>query len=359
MKHKYLIILFFLSKSTIPVAGQVNVDKHIDKIAKFQLIDELKKKLKDSYVFIDIAQQIESDLNRRILNNEYTNISSSKELAKKLQDDLQGISKDKHLRMYFSSEPIPATQQMQPTTEEKNITFWFEKRNNWGFAKFERLEGNIGFLQLNSFEEPDRAIETVTAAMNLLSNTDALIIDLRQNGGGSPAMVPLISSYFFKDSIHLNDIYWRQKGMTEPFWTTPSVKGKKYIDKPVYILTSKYTFSAAEASAYNLNTLKRSLIVGETTRGGANPGERFRLSDHFEVFIPTGQAINPITKANWEGIGIKPDIMVPKDQALKTAYILALKEVIDKVPYTYIKNAMEEIIKENQKQLDEMKAKTN
>ena len=358
MKNKYLIILFFLS-SIFPAAGQVNTDKPIDNTAKFQLIEELKKKLKNSYIFLDIAQQIESDLNQRILNNEYSNISSSRELAKKLQYDLQGISKDKHLRMYFSSEPLPATQQMEPTTEEKNITFWFEKRNNWGFAKFERLEGNIGFLQLNSFEEPDRAIETVMAAMNLLSNTDALILDLRQNGGGSPAMVPLISSYFFNDSIHLNDIYWRQKGRTEQFWTSPSVKGKKYIDKPVYILTSKHTFSAAEAFAYNFNILKRAIIVGETTRGGANPGERFRLSDHFEVFIPTGQAINPISKANWEGIGIKPDIMVPKDLALKTAYILALKEVIDKVPYTYIKNAMEEIIRENQKQLDEMQAKTN
>jgi C-terminal processing protease CtpA/Prc len=168
-------------------------------------------------------------------------------------------------------------------------------------------------------------------------------------------MVALISSYLFGDKpVHLNDLYWRKGDKTEEFWTKPAAAAKKY-DKDVYVLTSKRTFSGAEEFSYNLKNLKRATIIGETTGGGAHPGGMVRLNEHFGVFIPTGRAISPITKTNWEGTGVEPDVKVPKELALKVAYVSALTKVIEKTPEEGRRKALKEIIDTTQKELDEMK----
>ena len=236
---------------------------------------------------------------------------------------------DKHLRVRFSPRKIPVRKvKRQPTAEEIERNRQFMRRVNYGFDSVKRLNGNIGYIELRGFMNPKAGADTVASAMNFVSNTDALIIDLRRNGGGSPGMVALICSYFFGDEkVHLNDLYWRKGNVTNEFWTTPEVKGKKYLDKPIYLLTSGRTFSAAEEFSYNLQNLKRAMIIGETTGGGAHPGGSFRLHDHFSAFISTGRAINPITKTNWEGTGVKPEVEVKKDIALEVAKKKALKHI--------------------------------
>jgi len=190
------------------------------------------------------------------------------------------------------------------------------------------MQGNIGYIKLDGFYDPEAGAEIAAAAMTFISNAESLIFDLRQNGGGDPGMVALISSYLFGyEPVHLNDLYWRKEDKLEEFWTKPNPAGKKFGNKDVYVLTSSYTFSGAEEFCYNLKNLKRATIVGETTHGGAHPGSRIRLNEHFYVFVPRGRAINPITKTNWEGTGVVPDIQVPKEQALKTAYLMALKKI--------------------------------
>jgi hypothetical protein len=180
---------------------------------------------------------------------------------------------------------------------------------------------------------PEVAAEPAAAAMNFLANTDALIIDLRQNGGGGPQSVVLLCSYLFdKKPVHLNDLYWRKGNRTEEFWTLKEVAGKRYLGRDVYLLTSRRTFSAAEEFAYDLQNLKRVTIVGERTGGGAHPGGGVPVAEHFVVFIPSGRAINPITKTNWEGIGVKPDVEVAADKALETAHQLAIKKLLEKAP---------------------------
>ncbi|HEV7701302.1 MAG TPA: S41 family peptidase [Pyrinomonadaceae bacterium] len=325
----------------------------IDGAVRSRVIDELLRNLNKSYISFETARQMEMDIRARLAKREYDGVTSATRFAAMLQEDLQAISHDKHLRVYYSAEAIAVRQKnARPTAKERAAELFFQRRFNWGFEKVERMEGNIGYLALRSFEDPAAGVDTVASAMGTLSNTDGLIIDLRQNGGGSPAMVALLSSYFFGSrSVHLNDIYWREGNKTEEFWTKRSVTGKKYGDKPIYILTSNTTFSAAEEFAYNLKNLKRATLIGEKTRGGANPGERVRLTEHFEVFVPMGKAVNPITQTNWEGIGVTPDVPVPKDQALKTAYIMALETAIEKVPYEYIKAGMREIIKSTQKDM--------
>jgi len=201
---------------------------------------------------------------------------------------------------------------------------------NFGFEKIDRLAGNIGYLRVDGFMPTDVGAETAIAAMSFLANTDALIFDLRYSvNGGDPTMSTLLSSYLFdSEPVHLGDIYWREGNRTRQIWTMPYVPGKKYLRKEVYFLTSKDTISAGEGFVYDLQNLKRVTVIGETTAGAANPGFEYRINEHFFMFLPMGRAINPITKTNWEGTGVKPDIEVPAEQALKTAHLMALKKLL-------------------------------
>src|SRR5262249_14549182 len=168
-------------------------------------------------------------------------------------------------------------------------------RMNAGFVKVERLPGNVGYLELTGFMSPEEAARPAAAAMNFLAATDALIIDLRKNGGGSPPTVALVCSYFFgEEPVHLNSLYWRKGDRTEEFWTRKAVEGPRYLNKEVYVLTSKRTFSGAEEFTYNLKNLKRATVVGETTGGGAHPGGGVRLGGRFGGVIPHGPAASAV-----------------------------------------------------------------
>jgi len=355
----FLILSSFIYISAQGPAPQNQPDAAIDSTTKTQVIDSILKSLNDEYVFPETAKKMEADIRARQKNNEYDQ-TTARAFADKLTADLQSVSHDKHLRVRYSDRVIPVRQnQEEPTDAEKAEEARYVKFMNAGFEQVERMRGNIGYIRFNGFVDPEKGAETVRSAMNFVANTDALIFDLRGNGGGDPAMVRLICSYLFGDKpVHLNDLYWRKGDRTEEFWTTPTVAGKKYLDKDIYVLTSNRTFSGAEEFTYNLKNLKRATIVGETTGGGANPGGFVRLSDHFGAFVPGGRAINPITKTNWEGTGVEPDVKVPRDQALKTAYLLALNKALVNAKDDGLKQAIKEVIDQTQKELDELKAKS-
>lgn len=363
MKKLVSLFIFTALFVLLPVAesysqgGGEQPDMTIDAGTKTQVIEALLKDLNESYVFPETAKKMETDVLNRIKNKEYDQITSAREFAKKLTEDLQSISRDKHLRVRYSHQPIPVRQQRaEPSAREREEYRRMLKLNNYGFVKVETLSGNIGYIDFRGFTDPELGAETVAAAMTFVADTDALIFDLRQNGGGNPAMVAHISSYLFSDKpVHLNSLYWRRENRTEEFWTKPTVSGKKYLDKPVYILTSNYTFSGAEEFSYNLKNLKRATIVGETTGGGAHPGGMIRLSDHFGAFIPVGRAINPITKTNWEGTGVEPDVKVSKEIALKTAHLMALNQSLEKIKDDDLRSAFKRLIERMQKEIDEMK----
>lgn len=353
-------IIIIVIGNTVIVAQQMQQpDMTIDAKTRAEVIDSILSNLNDSYVFPDVAKKMETDIRSRIKNKEYDEVTSAKAFVVKLTEDLQSISHDKHLRVRYSFEAIPVRQKRdEPTAEEISNFQNYLKRINYGFEKVERLQGNIGYIDLRGFTDPELGVETVAAAMNFVNNTDALIIDLRQNGGGDPAMVALICSYLFGEKpVHLNDLYFREGNKTDEFWTKPNVLGKKYGDKDVYVLTSNRTFSGAEEFANNLKVLKRATIIGETTGGGANPGGMFRITDHFGVFIPVGRAINPVTKTNWEGVGVKPDVEISQELALKTAYLSALNKSLEKAKDENLKGALKEIIEKTQKELDGLKVK--
>jgi hypothetical protein len=294
------------------------------------LIENILDKLHDLYVFPEVAAEIEADIRSRLDRSEYDALSLN-ELCAALTEQMQAISHDKHLRVFYNDAPRP-TVEMNWGTDE-----WYEQMrlkdilSNFGFQKIEILPGNIGFLDIRHFALVSLAGETAVAAMNFLAHTSALIVDLRQCVGGDAATVALITSYLFDEPVHLNDFYLREGNQTFQSWTLPYVPGRRFGDKPVFVLTSNLTFSGGEEFSYNLKNLKRATIIGETTKGGAHPGQRYAISEQVEMCIPMGRAINPISGTNWEGTGVTPDIEQPQEQAFETAYQLALREVLARI----------------------------
>ncbi|MCA1576558.1 MAG: S41 family peptidase [Acidobacteria bacterium] len=355
------LVLLVLQLTAVAVAQQPEQpDLTIDAATRTQVIDGVLRRLKDSYVFPEVAKRMEQSIRERAGKKEYDQITSAKEFATKLTGDLQAVSKDKHLRVRYSSRAIPERgPQREPTASEreerKRELGWM----NHGFSKVERLPGNIGYLEFLNFMDEELGADTVAAAMNFINGTDALIIDMRNNGGGNPAMVALVCSYLFgPEPVHLNSLYWREGNRTDEFWTKKEVAGKRYLNKDVYVLTSKRTFSGAEEFTYNLKNLKRATIIGETTGGGAHPGGGFRITEHFGMFVPTGRAISPITKTNWEGTGVTPDVAVPADQALLTARVMALKKSLTTLKDQDLKPRLEAEIQRLEKELADMKSKS-
>jgi len=200
-------------------------------------------------------------------------------------------------------------------------------RMNCGFDKVEILEGNVGYLKFDFFAEPEICGPTAISAMNFLAHVDAIIFDLRENGGGDPKMVAFLSTYLFAERTHLNDLWTRKGDITDQYWTLPYVPGERLDGKPAFVLTSKETFSGGEEFTNNLKVLKRATIIGETTGGGAHPVNGHRIDDHFGIGVPFARAINPVTKTNWEGTGVEPDVKVPAADALATAQKLAAEKL--------------------------------
>lgn len=342
--------------SNYVIVAQAQPDMTVDFSTKEHVIKNLLENLNHDYVFPKVAKKIEASVRSEEKQAEYAKITSARKFAQQLTKDVYAISKDGHLRVRYSSQKLPIRKAMGRRTKTEIETHSRRmKEVNFGFERVERLNGNIGYIELRGFMSPQQGEKTLASAMNFVANTHALIFDLRRNGGGSPAMVAMISSYLFGDEkVHLNDLYWRRGNRTKEWWTNPKVLGKKYLDKEVYILTSKRTFSAAEEFSYNLKNLKRATIVGETTGGGAHPGTSFRLHDHFSAFISTGRAISPITKTNWEGTGVKPHIAVSKEKALKTAHAIALKNYIDKETDPRRKASMRRLINTLEKEIGQI-----
>jgi C-terminal processing protease CtpA/Prc len=325
--HVRLLVAAMLVAGTSGISAGQQAPSAIDAATRQQVLDGAIQLMQRGYIFEDVAQKMAAAVRAHAKSGAYDASTSGADFAALLTRHLQEVSKDKHLRIIYNSAGIAGTQ--PPVTEEERARrAAAEARNNYGLHRVERLDGNVGYIELRGFSGSQAAGAAVTAAMNLVANTDALVFDLRRNGGGSPVTIGFISSYLFDTRVHLNDFFVRETGNRQSFHTSETVAGRRYgQSKPVYILTSKSTFSAAEEFTYNLKHLKRAVIVGEATGGGAHPGGVRRITDHFGIWLPTGRAINPITGTNWEGVGIAPDIAADPADALRAAHLDALKKI--------------------------------
>jgi hypothetical protein len=287
------------------------------------LIDSLAQALRKYYIFPDAADMMANYLVQEFQAGAYNEIKDPVLLAEHLFRDLQKAHHDGHLR--FNYDPQMANRLADTTGLQErrrvddSLNLIRARENNFGFSKVEVLSGNIGYVAFSSFMGyVQEASPTFTAAFSFLSNTRALIIDLRKNGGGSPAMVSQVESYFFPVKTHLNDIVDRNSG-TRIMWTDPERAGGVILKMPVYILTSHGTFSGAEDFTYGLQSVKRATVVGDTTGGGAHPTGSFNVGMGFVANIPLARSLNPYTHTDWEGTGVVPDIPVPAATALEAA----------------------------------------
>lgn len=290
------------------------------------VIETLAQDLKGKYVFPEVAKKVITAIQAKAASGGYDAAATTPAFAEALSKDLRAQAQDRHFRVGFDPDfkPEASDEDRPPTPDEIAHLRREMAQGAYGIFKVERLPGNVGYLDLRGFGPTAFVGPAYTSALSLLAGTDALILDLRQNGGGEPESVAYLLSHFFPegDARHLNDIYTRPEDKTRQYWT--STVGVHYAG-PVFVLTSPRTFSGGEECAYDFQTQKRATLVGEVTGGGANPGDMFSLGQNLVVFIPTGRAINPVTHTNWEHVGVKPDIAVPAAEALKTAYAAALK----------------------------------
>ena len=284
------------------------------------LVEGIAKALTEGYVFPEKVPAIVARLRAADRSGRYA-LLDQKALADAMSNDIHAVVQDAHLAVHYSPKVVPVPgPDKEPTAAERAERDAFFRSVNYGIRKVEILDGNIGYLSIEGFLDAGKSEPIIDSAMAFLANADAIVIDLRGNHGGSPETVALVASYLLPPKTHINDIYLREGDLTKQFWTNSIADSRRIGDKvPVYVLTDKKTASGGEELAYDLQQLKRATLIGESTWGGANPGGTVRLSDHFGIFVPGGRAINPITKTNWEGVGVKPDIAVPGDQALTKA----------------------------------------
>ena len=320
-------VVGFALRAIPPGAKLSDLSFKIDAATRARVIDGAIAQLNESYVFPETSKKMADAVKAHQKKGDYDSITDGDAFAKMLTDNFQEVSHDKHLRVDFSPAPMPDRPTGPPNADDRARYRMDMERMNCGFDKVEILSGNVGYLKFNFFADPEVCGPTAVAAMNFLANVAAIIFDLRENGGGDPKMVAFLSTYLFSEPTHLNDLWERKGDATHQYWTLPYVPGKRLDGKLAFVLTSKQTFSGAEEFTYNLKNLKRATIVGETTGGGAHPVSGHRIDDHFMIGVPFARAINPISKTNWEGTGVEPDVQVPAADALATAQKLAAEKL--------------------------------
>lgn len=292
-----------------------------------QLIDSLNVSLNNNYVFPETAKSISMYLQAQLQKNTYTaNLKAPQKLAGQIENDINHIHHDPHLHIYYDPGFVPQAN-AKPSEEEISQSKKYWKEQNYSFTNVNILPGNIGYLPFKGFvDDIESAKPTIYSALKFLANTNAIIIDIRQNMGGSPQMVSQIESYFFKEKTHMNDLINRSAKDTTVFYADPAKADSLNLSMPVYILTSHNTFSAAEDFSYGMQKAKRATIVGEITGGGAHPQMPFSIGQGFVCLIPFARSYNAVTKTDWEGTGVIPDVKVNAGEALLKAQEVIFKQ---------------------------------
>lgn len=336
---------------TVPDDGTLGAER----LSAREIVTTALELLRANYVFPERAEQAAAAVEARLAAGEYDNLDELT-LTELLTEHLNQVCDDKHLRVRLGPgpgrgpgpRPKPdsgprrerAPEDAGPPDHEARRLAMRRRgrlRDNFGIHRVERLDGNVGYLDIRRVAVAQNAGPAISAAMELVAGTYALILDLRRNRGGSPDGVVYWCSYLFPGGgpgTHLNDIFHADTGETRQFWSLPYVPGERYLDRPVYVLASHETFSGGEDFCYTLQALGRATVIGETTGGGAHPTRGFPISASVHIGIPFARSVNPVTGTNWQGTGVVPDIAVPEAESFTVAYREALTHVLsaDDVP---------------------------
>ena len=292
-------------------------------------VDAIAKAIEGRFYDVARGRKIADDLRASNARGDFDAYTDNRELAAALTDRLKPL--DGHFNVQWTAPQARADDDAPPDAAPTR-----RPRPYHGIRSVEVLPGNIGYLDLRQFMgfefgQPDApSRKAIEAALQWMADTDAVIVDVRANGGGSPAMVGYLTSAFTPKGADIyNTFHWREGVESEAprdWYSAPR------LEVPLYVLVSARTGSAAEAFAYTLKNAKRATIVGEASGGAANPGGEVQTGNGFSIFVSGGSPVSPITKTNWEGTGVIPDVEVDQATALDTARALALEQVLKKLP---------------------------
>jgi retinol-binding protein 3 len=301
---------------------------------KAQVIAGLFVQLRELYVDSGAdGKTIEAGIRARVKKGGYGNLTDGEAFARALESDLQTIGRDAHFRVGYSPDgvpPLPTSWESTPERRAELRPIYATAYNN-GFTSTSRLEGNIGYVDINAIPDTEYIKDTAAAVLAFVTHTDALILDLRRARGGEPRGIAYFLSYFLGERVRIFDMVTRTE--KKSYSTEAELPGPRYgANKPIFVLTSKDTFSGGEAVAYTLQAFKRARTVGEKTRGGSTAAMPVKVSEHFDVVIPAMTTISAATGGNWNNVGVIPDVEVPADQAQDAAYRLALEQVLANEP---------------------------
>ncbi|MCY3411014.1 MAG: S41 family peptidase [Candidatus Heimdallarchaeota archaeon] len=291
-----------------------------------EIIEQLSTEIKNNYVFPEIANELVEKLHQN--TNNYLQITHARKLEQIITKDLQQWSNDKHF--YFEYNPKEAhlgeeRGEYQISDEELKIGY----HHNYFIRKVECLPGNIGYILINDFFQLEHSGDPIFHALQFLSTTEAIILDVRYNGGGDSDVIQFLISYFLEPKAILLETFSEpRKNREQQLYSLSYVVGRRFPKKPIYILTSSRSASAAEHLAYDLKNLQRASIIGEQTKGAANFPDVIPIAHTFLLWLPIGRPINPHTNGNWEGIGVEPDIKINQDRALYIAHKTAIQEIM-------------------------------
>lgn len=328
-----ILVLLIATPVLAQPAGQGNLPA-IDGTTRAAIVDSITAVIDSVYVLEGPAMEIVAGLRKNLADGAYDEITDPSGFAQRLYDDAQAINHDGHFDIRALPPANPAAQaawqEEDPAEAERRRRM--DRAGNYGFRKAEILPGGVGYVRFDQFSHGDDAFRAAAAAMNFVSNGTAVIIDLRDNGGGSAAMIRFVAGYLFEENAHLINWEIRARGKTVQSYSADFVPGQRITEQPVYILVSERTFSAAEELAFDMKNLERATIVGSTTGGGGHTVAGYEFAfDGFRIGIrvPYGRAYNPENNEGWEGVGVTPDIEVPADQALDAAHADALAKLIE------------------------------
>jgi hypothetical protein len=312
------------------IAGQPPANEIAPKIAR-KIVESLATVVKREYFDPNVGSRVEVSLRERLAQGRYDKAHTLESLANMLTRDLFDLTHDKHLNVAVMHEAQSTASSAKTTNLSREAR---GRRENFGVQRVEILAGNVGYLNLTAYYRPDEARDTLSAAMRTLQYADAIILDMRSNSGGSPETVALLTSYFFDTPrLPLFTIVDRS-GESRQYFTEKTPLKERDESRPVYVLTSKQTFSAGEGTAFLLQERQRAEVVGETTAGAANPGQTYPVNSRFEVTVPNGKLEAAVTRKNWESCGVKPDVAVPASDALRVAHARALRHLLGQSPNT-------------------------
>ena len=325
MDRKIFIPLFTAS---MVVSGTVKATSCTD-ISKI-----ISEKLQETYVIEGTADKLTQLIQSHAFMNACNRKKTPENLADFFTTELNKIADDKHLSVVYDPawvEELKAYRSSEQTEAFADKRVMETPTDNYGFKKVQILDGNIGYVDIRMFSDSHLGGETLENTMKFLKNSDGIIIDLRNNFGGSPFMVNTLASYFFDlETVHLLTFESRENGkLTEvQDWTSPYVPGPRFKDIPLYILISGNSASAAEAFSYVMKSLNRATLVGEVSAGAAHARTAEVINDNYILTLPNSRPVDPRTKGNWEKIGVMPNIETGSDTALDVAHAEILNTLI-------------------------------